>query len=83
MKPPPHAIVIEPWRKLGFGNRVARDVIGMVVRPLSLDSRMSVLISALAEHIYEVADTEDQIDAVMDVLRMAMKMHLPKPARRE
>jgi hypothetical protein len=76
MMPPAHTIIIKPWRGGSFSERVVLDVATAMLWPLKPDERLTVLISLLAEAIDDVSETEDQIDAIVDVLRMQLKLGL-------
>lgn len=76
MKQPAHTIVLQPWSHSGIGVRVACEAIATLLWPLAPDDRMTALISLLAYHIGDVAENDDQIDAIIDVLKMQMKITL-------
>jgi hypothetical protein len=44
--------------------------------PLQSDDRMTVLLNLMAVQIEDMVETEDQIDAIIDVLRMQLKLGL-------
>ena len=73
---PAHTIVLTPWQDAGVGVRVVCEATNALLWPLQPDDRLTALISLLAHHIPDVAETDDQIDAVMDVIRMQLKMNL-------
>jgi hypothetical protein len=76
MKQPAHMIMISPWRGLGFGERLAIEGASALLWPLQPDDRMTVLLTLLADQIFEIATNEDQIDAIVDVLRMQLKLKM-------
>jgi hypothetical protein len=69
-----HTIRLEPWRGLSFGERVALETTTALLWPLQNDDRMTVLINLMAAQIGSIVENEDQIDAIMDVLRMQLKL---------
>jgi hypothetical protein len=76
MKQPAHTITIEPWDSLTLGTRIALEAATAILWPLKPDDRMTALITLLADQIAEIAGNEDQIDALVDVLRMQLKLEL-------
>jgi hypothetical protein len=72
--PPAHTIMLTPWSNTSAGVRMVCEATSMLLWPLQPDDRMTALISLLANNIDDVAETEDQIDAIFDVLRMQLKM---------
>lgn len=64
-----HSITPMPWEASSFGERVAVDTITAVLWPLRDDARMTVLISLLATQTADIATDDDQIDAIIDLLR--------------
>jgi hypothetical protein len=74
MKAPAHTITLQPWSRASTGVRVVCEATSMMLWPLPPDDRMTALISLLAHHIDAVAENDDQIDAIVDVLRMHLKM---------
>ena len=73
-KPPAHSITLEPWGSTSLGTRVAIEAAAAVLWALKPDDRMTALISLLAAQIATIAENEDQIDAIVDVLRMQLKL---------
>ncbi len=69
-----HTVSLEQWRGLSFGERVAFDATSALLWPLKADDRMTVLINLLAAQIGSMVENEDQIDAIIDVLRMLLKL---------
>jgi len=74
---PAHTITLQPWRGLGFGERLAIETATALLWPLQPDDRMTVLLNLMAAQIDSIAENEDQIDAILDVLRMQLKLGLP------
>jgi hypothetical protein len=68
-----HMITLEPSR-LGVGERVVLDAITAMLWPLKVDHRMTVLLNLLAVQIDQLVETDDQIDAIIDTLRMTLKL---------
>jgi hypothetical protein len=69
-------ITPETWRRLSLGERVAIETATALLWPLKADERMTVLIELLAAQIVKMVENEHQIDAIIDVLRMHMKLGL-------
>jgi hypothetical protein len=75
-KPPAHTIMLEPWERASFATRLAIEAGTALLRPLKPDDRMTVLISLLAAQTAGIAENGDQIDAIVDVLRMQLRLGL-------
>lgn len=71
---PAHTIVLQPWRSASFGERLALDMGTAILWPLPPDNRMTVLINLLAAQIDDISATDDEIDALVDVLRQQLKL---------
>ena len=78
MKQPAHTIELTPWQSAGVGVRVVCEATNAMLWPLQPDDRITALISLLAHHVEDVAENDDQIDAIIDVLRMQMKINRRK-----
>jgi hypothetical protein len=76
---PAHTILLKPWGGLSFGERLALDAATALLWPLKDDDRLTVLINLMAAQIDTMVETEDQIDALVDVLRMQLKLRLKLP----
>jgi hypothetical protein len=76
-KQPAHTITLAPWRGLSFGERFALEGASALLWPLQSDQRMTVLINLLAAQIDIMCEDEGQIDALLDLLRMQLKMMRP------
>jgi hypothetical protein len=73
MKQPAHTITLAPWHGLSFGERLMLETTTILLWPLPPDDRVTVLINLLAAQIESMVENEDQVDAIIDVLRMQMK----------
>lgn len=71
-----HTLTQTPFRSASFGERLGLEMISAVLWPLGDDERMTVLLSMLGTQIIDMVDTEDQIDALIDVLRARLKLSL-------
>ena len=69
-----HTITLEPWRGLSLGERVALEAASALLWPLNADDRMTVLLNLLIAQIDGAVENEDQIDAIIEVLRMYLKL---------
>ena len=74
MKQP--VITIEPREHGGFGMRLAIQMIGTVLYPLQPDDRMSVLMTLLADEVVMTAESYEEIDAIVNVLRLKLRIAL-------
>jgi hypothetical protein len=71
-----HTITPMRYRDASFGERLGLEMVGAVLWPLGNDERMTVLLSALGAQITDTIETEDQIEALIDVLRLQLKLRL-------
>jgi hypothetical protein len=69
-------ITLEPWASASTGVRVACQMGLFTLWPLSDDDRMTVLISLLSYQIDQTIQNEDQIEAILDMIRMHLKLKL-------
>ena len=69
-----HTIRLDPYRSGSFGERVGLEMGTMLLWPLPHDQRMTVLINLLASEIDAIAEDPDQIDAIIDMVRLHLKM---------
>jgi hypothetical protein len=74
MKPGYTLTLLPSWRSASFRERLALEMTSTALWPLQHDERMTVLISLLAGQIDRMVENEDQIDAIVDVLRMQLKL---------
>jgi hypothetical protein len=73
---PAHTITLKPWRGLSLGERVALEASTALLWPLQADGRMTVLINLMAAQIDSMVENKGQVDALIDVLRMQLKLGL-------
>ena len=73
MKQPGHTITLAPWRDFSFGERFTLEATTVLLWPLPPDDRVTVLINLLAAQIESMVENEDQVDAIVDVLRLQLK----------
>jgi hypothetical protein len=71
---PAHTIQLVPWRGTSTGEKIALEMTTIALWPLQDDARMTVLINLMAAQIDRMIESEDQIDALMDLLRMQLRM---------
>jgi hypothetical protein len=71
---PAHNIVLLPWRGLSFGEKVAIEGTTALLWPLSADDRMTVLLNLMAWQIDGMVENDDQVDAIIELLRMQLKL---------
>jgi hypothetical protein len=71
---PAHTIQLVPWRGTSTGEKIALEMTTIALWPLQDDARMTVLINLMAAQIDRMCENEDQIDALIDLLRMQLRM---------
>jgi hypothetical protein len=71
-----HRIRLQPWEQGSFGERVALTMGSTILWPLSHDDRLTVLITLLSQEILAVAENEHAVDAIIDALRVKLKIEL-------
>lgn len=71
---PAHTIMLTPWRGLSFSERVALETATALLWPLKDDDRLTVLINLMAAQVDAMAENDDQVDAIVDVLRLQLKL---------
>jgi len=69
-----HTIHLDPYSSASFGERLGMQIGTMLMWPLQHDERMTVLITLLDSEIRAIADNEDAVDAIVDVLKLKLKM---------
>jgi hypothetical protein len=74
---PAHTIQLVPWRGTSTGERIALEMTSMALWPLQDNARMTVLINLMASQVDRMCEDEDQVDALIDVLRMQLRMMRP------
>ena len=77
---PAYTIMLQPWRDLGVGERIVIDATTAMLWPLTADDRVTVLLNLLAAQIDGMIETDDQIDALMEVLRVQLKLSRRRPS---
>lgn len=71
---PAHTVQLQPWQSASVGERIAIQMTLMALWPLKDDARMTVLLSLMADQVAAMTESDDQIDALLDVLRMQLRM---------
>ena len=74
MTRPAHTIMLQPWSHTSTGVRLVCEATSIMMWPLQSDDRLTALISLMAKEIDTVAESEEQIDAVVEIVRMHLKM---------
>jgi hypothetical protein len=69
-----YRITAAPFETSSFSERLALQMIGTSVWPFKKDDRISILMTALGIEILPQVETDDQIEAVLDQLRIQMKL---------
>jgi hypothetical protein len=76
-----HTLTVQPWHRASFGERLILEAASALLWPLQPDDRMTVLINLLANETAGIAENEDQIDAIIDMLRMQLRLGLHHEAK--
>jgi hypothetical protein len=71
---PLHTITQQPWRSTSVGELLALEMTTLMLWPLNDDDRMTVLINLMAAQIDRMVEDDNQIDALIDLLRLQLKM---------
>jgi hypothetical protein len=74
MKPGYTITLLPSWRSATVGEHLALEMISATLWPLQHDQRMTVAINLLAAEIDNLVENDDQIDAIIDLLRMQLKL---------
>ncbi len=68
-----HQITTESVLSLRFGERLALEMITTVLWPLDTDERIGLLLTMLADNVADVAETDEEIDVLVERLRFQFK----------
>ena len=71
-----HHITTESLYGLRFSERLALEMITAVLWPLHTDERIGLLLTTLADNVADVAETDEEIDALVERLRFHFKMEM-------
>src|ERR1700722_17652107 len=71
-----HQITSESLLGLRFSERLALEMITTVLWPLHTDERIGLLLTTLADNVVDVAETDEEIDALVERLRFHFKMEM-------
>ena len=71
-----HQITTEGPLGLRFSERLALEMITAVLWPLHTDERIGLLLTTLADNVADVAETDEEIDALVERLRFHFKMEM-------
>jgi hypothetical protein len=71
-----HQITSEILLGLRFSERLALEMITTVLWPLHTDERIGLLLTTLADNVVDVAETDEEIDALVERLRFHFKMEM-------
>lgn len=69
-----HTVTVVPWRGFSTYSRVLLEAGTAALWPLQPDDRLSVLINLLASEVVNIAESDDQVDAIVEILSMHLKM---------
>jgi hypothetical protein len=69
-----YSITATRFENVTFGERLALNMIGMTIAPFKTDDRISLLMTALGIEILPQVEDDDQTEAVLDQLRIQMKL---------
>jgi hypothetical protein len=73
-----HQISTESVLSLRISERLALEMITTVLWPLDTDERIGLLLTTLADNVADVAETDEEIDAVVERLRVQFKSYASK-----
>jgi hypothetical protein len=73
-----HRITTESVLSLRISERLALEMITTVLWPLDTDERIGLLLTTLADNIADVAETDEEIDALVERLRVQFKSYASK-----
>ncbi len=69
-----HRITAESVLNVRFNERLALEMITVMLWPLAADERIGLLLTTLADNVCDVADTDEEIDAIVERLRLHFKL---------
>ncbi len=69
-----HRITAESILNLRFNERLALEMITVMLWPLAADERIGLLLTTLADNVCDVAETDEEIDAIVERLRLHFKL---------
>jgi hypothetical protein len=69
-----HRITTESVFSLRFSERLALEMITAVLWPLATDERIGLLLTTLADNVADVAETDEELDALVGRLRLLFKL---------
>ena len=68
-----HQITTESVLSLRISERLALEMIATVLWPLDTDERIGLLLTTLADNVADVAEADEEIDALVERLRVQFK----------
>jgi hypothetical protein len=77
-----HQITTERVLSLRFSERLALEMITAVLWPLDTDERIGLLLTTLADNVADVAETDEEIDALIERLRLQFKLEMDRHGSR-
>ena len=63
-----HRITAESVLNMRFNERHALEMITVMLWPLAADERIGLLLTTLADNVRDVAETDEEIEAILDAL---------------
>jgi hypothetical protein len=69
-----HQTTTESVLSLRFSERLALEIITAVMWPLNTDERIGLLLTTLADSVADVAKTDEEVDALVERLRLHFKL---------
>ena len=69
-----HRIATESVLSLRFSERLALEMITAALWPLATDERIGLLLTTLAYNVADVAETNEEVDALVERLRLHFKL---------
>jgi len=71
-----HTITLERFDDQSFGLRLSATMAGIALGSLSPDQRVTVLLSLLVRGLEETLDDEDEIDDLVEEIRLMLKVSM-------
>jgi hypothetical protein len=69
-----HRITTESVLSLRFSERLALEMVAAVLWPLATDERIGLLLTTLADNLADVAETDEEVAALVERLRLLFKL---------
>ena len=74
-----HRITAESILNMRFSERLALEMITASLWPLAADERIGLLLTMLADNLCDVAETDEEIDAIVERLCLRIQARMSQP----